>query len=65
MKILLKEIMEEKGISIRRAELLTGVKRGTIHNIITGKTIPTLDVLEKLAKGLKVKITDLIESEYL
>ena len=62
MKILLKEIMTEKGLSIRQVEFLTGVPRTTIHRMLKGQ-IPRADILEELAIGLKVKITELIETD--
>lgn len=65
MRILLKQVREQRNLSIRQVEILTKVSKSTISDIETGKVIPRLDVLEQLAAGLKVKISDLIESEYL
>lgn len=63
MKMLLDKVMYEKNISVRQAVILTGVPRSTINNIMNGN-IPRLDVLERLAKGLGVRMTDLFESPY-
>ena len=63
MKILLDKIMQSKNLSIRQVSILTGVPRSTIGDIMNGR-IPRIDTLEALAKGLKVRISDLYESEY-
>lgn len=64
MKILLDKIMLRKNLSIRQVEMLTGVSKSTVQRIANNEISPTADTLERLAKGLKVKIYDLIESEY-
>lgn len=64
MKILLDKIMLCKNLSIRQVEMLTGVSKSTVQRIANNEISPTADTLERLAKGLKVKIYDLIESEY-
>lgn len=63
MKILLDEIMTEKNISLRQLERLSGVPKSTIHDILSG-TMPKMDIIEKLAKGLKVHIEELYQSPY-
>ena len=64
MKILLGEIMYSKNISVRQLSIMSGVPRSTISDIMNQKHSPTLDNMELLAKALKVRITDLFESEY-
>lgn len=64
MKILLTKIMYEKDVSVRQLSNATGIPKSTISNIATGKYSPTLDNLEKIAKALKVRISDLYESPY-
>ncbi|MBS7209354.1 MAG: helix-turn-helix transcriptional regulator [Lachnospiraceae bacterium] len=64
MKILLDKIMFRKNLSVRQVEMLTGVSKSTVQRIANNEISPTADTLERLAKGLKVKIYDLIESEY-
>lgn len=63
MKILLDKIMYEKQLSIRQVSIMTGVPKSTIGDIING-TMPRIDTLEFLAKGLKIRISDLYESSY-
>ena len=64
MKILLGEVMQEKDITYEQLATLTGVSKSTLHRIAIRKTSPTLDAIEKIAKGLEVGIVDLFESEY-
>lgn len=64
MKILLGEIMYEKNISVRQLEIMTGISRSTINNIMNERYSPTMDNMEKLAKALKIRISDLYESPY-
>lgn len=64
MKILLAEQMKRKGLSYRQLEILTGISKSTLHNITTGKRVPRMDTMEKLAEHLHVRIEDLYESEY-
>lgn len=64
MKILLNQVMNKKNLTTRQVELLTGIPRSTISDIMNGKSIPRIDTLEQLAAGLKVSINDLFESPY-
>lgn len=64
MKILLSEIMSKRKLSIRQVSILSGISKSTISRIMNGEISPRADALEQLAKGLKVRIYDLIESDY-
>lgn len=64
MKILLEKIMHDRDLSVRQVSILTGVSKSTINRIVNGKTSPTADTLEELAKGLAIHISDLIDSPY-
>lgn len=65
MRILLDKIMYNKNLSVRQVSILTGLSKSTISRIANGDVSPTADTLEQLAKGLKIRISDLIESDYL
>lgn len=64
MKILLGEIMYKNNISVRQLSIMTGISKSTINNIANGVYSPTMDNMEKLAKALKIRISDLYESPY-
>ena len=58
------EISTAKGLKLEAVAAVTGVSKSTLNNIENGKTSPTLANLEKVAKGLGCRISDLYESEY-
>ncbi|MEQ3616056.1 helix-turn-helix domain-containing protein [Mediterraneibacter gnavus] len=64
MIILLDKIMLKKNLSVRQVSIATGISKSTINRIANGEISPTADTLELLAKGLKVRISDLIDSPY-
>ena len=64
MIILLDKIMLKKNLSVRQVSIATGISKSTINRIANGEVSPTADTLELLAKGLKVRISDLIDSPY-
>lgn len=64
MKILVWYVRNEKGMSIRELAEKAHVPRSTLSRIENGETSPRIDVLEKLAIALDVRISDLYESDY-
>lgn len=64
MKILLQEYMNNKNLTVRQVSMLTEIPKSTISDICNGKVMPRMDIMENLAKGLKVKITDLFDSPF-
>ena len=64
MKILLANIMYSKNISVRQLSARSGISKSTIDNIMNEVYSPTMENMELLAKALKVRITDLFESDY-
>ena len=56
--------MYNKNLSIRQVSIITGVPKSTINDIVAGKTMPRIDTLETIAKGLKIRISDFYESDY-
>ena len=58
------EIRTAKGLKLEAVAAVTGVSKSTLNNIENGKTSPTLANLEKVAKVLGCRISDLYESEY-
>lgn len=64
MKILLKEIMESKHLSIRQVAYSCEISKSKVQRIMSGSADPTMGTIEKLAKGLNVKMEDLYESEF-
>lgn len=65
MKILLDEYMDKNNLTERQVSRMTGLSRSTIHEIRTGAAMPRIDTMEILAKGLQIKISDLVDSPYI
>jgi transcriptional regulator with XRE-family HTH domain len=57
----LREWRAKRKVSQRKLAEASGVSREYIARIELGQHDPTLSTLEKLAKALKVKVTQLIE----
>lgn len=64
MEILLWQARTNKGWTLERLAEKSGVSKSTLQRIETGETSPTMDVMEKIAKALNVRISDLYVSEY-
>ena len=54
---------EQENLTLRQAALLTGIPKSTLEDICSGR-MPRIDTMESIAKGLKVRITDLFDSPY-
>lgn len=64
MRVTLWEKRTEKRFTLLKLAEKTGLGKSTLNNIENGKVSPTLKQLEAIAIALKVRITDLFESEY-
>ena len=64
MKVTLWEKRTEKQFTLIKLAEKTGLGKSTLNNIENNKVSPTLKQLEKIAVALKVRITDLFETEY-
>lgn len=62
--MLLWEIRTSKGFTLMQLAEKSGIGKSTLNNIENEKVSPTLFQLEMIAIALKVKMTDLFESEY-
>ena len=61
MKLLIKEIAKEKGITLNEVAASAGIAQPSISRIANCVFKPKLDTLEKIAKALDVNIYDLFE----
>lgn len=64
VRVTLWEKRTEKRLTLLKLAEKTGLGKSTLNNIENGKVSPTLKQLEAIAIALKVRITDLFESEY-
>lgn len=63
IKIYLKEILKDKGITAKEFAKMVDVSEAAISNIVRGKNYPTYELLEKMAKELNVKLSTLLGEE--
>lgn len=54
IEMLLRQIREEKNISLRRLASMTGISKGHLSRIENGETMPTILTIERIAIALKV-----------
>ena len=50
---------EAQGLSLRRFALMVGISYPYLSNVENGKQAPTVDMLERIARGLGMDIRDL------
>ena len=54
IEILLKQVREEKGITLQKLSELTRMSKGHLSRIENGETMPTILTIERIAVALKV-----------
>lgn len=59
MKVRLKEVLSEKGVTSAELAGRVGVSKATVSNLINNKTMPSLDTLKKIADALGVEMWEL------
>lgn len=65
LKLKLKSLLEERGLTQKKLSELSGVRESTISDIIRGsRTLINFEHFEKLARALEIsEITELIDFE--
>lgn len=61
IKYKIRDIREEKGITLRELERISKISKSELSNIERNKADPTLRTLIMIAYGLNVEITELFE----
>ena len=64
VKVYVWKIRTAKHITLMELSQLSRLGKSTINNIETGKTSPTLNQLESLARALNVSMEELYDSPY-
>lgn len=64
MKIILDIEMAKRNLSVRQVSRMTGIPASTISDIMNERSVPRMDTMELLAKGLRTRISNLYESPY-
>lgn len=63
MKLRIKEIMQEKGVTSASLSTMIGIHKVSVSNIINGKINPSAETLEKIAEALGVEMWELFKSK--
>lgn len=63
MKLRIKEIMQEKGVTSASLSTMVGIHKVSVSNIINGKLNPSTETLEKIAEALGVEMWELFKSK--
>ena len=63
MKLRIKELMEEKGVTSVSMATYIGIHKVSFSNIINGKINPSAETLEKIAEALGVEMWELFASK--
>ncbi len=64
VEILLREVREEKNISLRRLAELTGISASQLSKIERQESEPTISTLVRIALALKIDIQKLYKIKY-
>ena len=63
MVLRIKEILSQKGMTLKDLSRLSGITQSNLSNYLNGNISPTLDTLIKIANHLKVDIRELFGKE--
>lgn len=61
MRIYLREIRKEKGLSINKLAKLSGVSKGAISKIENREMMPGIDIVTKICMAMKIELNDLVD----
>lgn len=61
MELKIKEVLKSKGMKVSSLAESVGITRANMSNIVNGKSMPSLETLEKIASALELDITALFE----
>lgn len=63
VEVLTWQARQERGITLKQLEELTGIGKTTLNNIENGLVSPTLNQIEAIARALGVNMSDLYTSD--
>lgn len=61
MELRIKDVLKEKKVTAVALAGLIGMTQPNMSNIVNGKSMPSLETLEKIATALCVPVTELFE----
>lgn len=63
MDLRLKDILAQRGITLKDFAQMSGISQSNLSNYINGNISPTLDTLKKMASFLKVDVVELFKEK--
>ena len=63
MELRLKEILSERGITLKEFSITSGISQSNLSNYINGNLSPTLDSLKRMASNLNVELIELFKEK--
>lgn len=63
MELRLKEILTQKGITLKDFAASSGISQSNLSNYINGNISPTLDTLKKIATHLGIDVVELFKEK--
>lgn len=55
----LRDILKERGLTLKAFSDISGISQPNLSNYINGNISPTLDTLDRIAKSLHIEVQDL------
>lgn len=62
IEILIREVRQNKNISLQRLSIMTGISKGHLSRIENQETMPTILTLERIAIALKIDSKELYKT---
>ncbi|MBR1851131.1 MAG: helix-turn-helix transcriptional regulator [Bacteroidales bacterium] len=63
MDLKLKEILAQRGITMKDFATLSGISQSNLSNYLSGNISPTLDTLKKMATTLNIELAELFKEK--
>lgn len=63
MDLRLKEILAQRGITLKEFAAASGISQSNLSNYLNGNISPTLDTLNRIATNLGIEVTDLFKEK--
>ena len=63
MELRLKEILSQKGITLKDFASTSGISQSNLSNYINGNISPTLDTLKRIANHLDIDVVELFKEK--
>lgn len=63
MDLKLKEILAQRGITLKDFAVSSGISQSNLSNYLNGNISPTLDTLKKMATTLNIELSELFKEK--